>query len=290
MTEILAHGEVVDHTSDVLAFHPHWDVYLVIGFIAVGYFFGVPRLAARLAPRGEPAITRNQRLLFGAGLVAWVVVSTWPFHDIGEKSLFTFHMIEHMTLAWVVPPLLLMGSPWWLTRWLIKPMLRPLTFLTRPLIALFTFNVVLAAIHAPRAVELMVTSDPAHFVAHFLLMGTAFLLWWPVLGPVPEIPRLSSMASIGYLFANGLVPTIPASFLTFASDTVYPVYDGFPRLWGLDVITDQTIAGLVMKIGGGLLLWGVMITIYFRWWREEQRYSPTRPGRVGPPAERLPAS
>lgn len=278
--DILAHGEVVDHASDVLAFHAHWDVYLLIGLLAVGYYVGLPRLAARLAPRGEEAVTRQQKWLFGAGLLAWVVVSTWPFHDIGEKSLFTFHMLEHMTLAWVVPPLLLMGSPWWLTRALVRPVLRPLRLLTRPLIALAIFNAVLAAIHIPRVVELMVTNDQFHFVAHFLLMGTAFLLWWPVLGPIPDFPKLTRLASIAYLFANGLVPTIPASFLTFASDTVYPVYDGFPRLWGLDVITDQTIAGLVMKIGGGLLLWGVMVTIYFRWWREEQQYSPSRPERM----------
>jgi putative membrane protein len=277
MTSIVGHSGVVDHTSDVLAFHPHWDVYLLIGFLAVGYYYGLPRLAVRFAPQGEPPVSRSQQWLFGAGLLAWVVVSTWPFHDIAEKSLFTFHMIEHMTLAWVVPPLLLMGSPWWLTRLLVKPILRPLTFLAKPLIALFIFNAVLAAIHIPRVVELMVTNDAFHFASHFVLMATAFLLWWPVLGPIPEIPRLSALASIGYLFANGLVPTVPASFLTFASDTVYPVYDGFPRLWGLDVITDQTIAGLVMKIGGGLLLWGVMITIYFRWWSEEQRFSPSRP-------------
>ena len=280
MDEILAHGGTVGDTSDVLAFHPHWDVYFLIVFLAVGFYYGVPRLAARFAPQGEPPVTRSQKWLFGAGLIAWVVVSTWPFHDIAEKSLFTFHMIEHMTLAWVVPPLLLMGSPWWLTRLLVKPILRPLMFLTRPLIALAIFNVTLAAIHIPRVVELMVTSDPFHFAAHFVLMATAFLLWWPVLGPIPETPKLSPLASIGYLFANGLVPTVPASFLTFASDTVYPVYDGLPRLWGLDVITDQTIAGLVMKIGGGLLLWGVMITIYFRWWQEEQRFSPSRPEQV----------
>lgn len=277
---VLAHGEVVDHTSDVIAFHAHWDVYLLIGAIAVGYYVFMPWLAERFAPQGEEPVTRRQQLIFGAGLTAWVVVSTWPFHDIGEKSLFTFHMIEHMTLAWVVPPLLLVGSPWWLTRLLVRPIMVPLRMLTRPLIALVVFNAVLAAIHVPRMVELMVTNNLFHFGAHFGLMGTAFLLWWPVLGPIPELPRLAPMASIGYLFANGLVPTIPASFLTFASDTVYPVYEGFPRLWGLDILTDQTIAGLVMKIGGGLLLWGVMITIYFRWWREEQRFSPSRPERV----------
>jgi putative membrane protein len=281
---ILAHGEEIDHVSDVLAFHPHWDVYLLIAALAVGFYLGVPRLAVRFAPAGEPAVTRRQQFLFGAGLVAWVVVSTWPFHDIAEKSLFTFHMIEHMTLAWVVPPLLLMGSPWWVTRMLVRPIMGMLRFLTKPLVALVIFNAVLAAIHAPRAVELMVTNDPFHFAAHFVLMATAFLLWWPVLGPIPELPKLSSLGAIAYLFANGLVPTIPASFLTFASDAVYPVYNGFPRLWGLDVVTDQTIAGLVMKIGGGLLLWGVMITIYFRWWNEEQRHAPTRPERLPNPS------
>lgn len=287
--QVLAHGGEIDHVSDVLAFHPHWDVYALIGLLAFGYYVVAPQLAERYAPAGEPAFLPRQRLWFGIGLIAWLVVSTWPFHDIAEKSLFTFHMIEHMTLAWVVPPLLLIGSPWWLTRLLIKPLLGPMRFLTRPLIALILFNGVLAAIHAPRVVELMVTNDGFHFVAHFALMAAAFVLWWPVLGPVPDLPRLSSMGSIGYLFANGLVPTIPASFLTFASGTVYPVYDGLPRLWGLDVITDQTIAGLVMKIGGGLLLWGVMITIYFRWWGEEQRYSPTRPERV-PPTDRRSAA
>lgn len=163
---ILASGEVVDDASEVLAFHPHWDVYLLIAALAVGYFYVMPRLAARYAPRGEEAVTRTQKWLFGAGLVAWVVVSTWPFHDIAEKSLFTFHMIEHMTLAWVVPPLLLMGSPWWFTRLLVRPIMGPLRFLTKPLIALVIFNATLAAIHVPRVVELMVTNDLFHFAAH----------------------------------------------------------------------------------------------------------------------------
>lgn len=271
----LAHGAAT--TAEVLEFHLHWDVYLVIGAVAALYFVGMPRLARSLAPRGEPAVTGKQKVIFGLGLVAWMAVATWPFHDIGEKSLFTFHMIEHMTLAWVVPPLLLVGSPWWFTRYLVRPLIPLLHLVTRPLIALVLFNGVLALIHVPSVVELMVTNELFHFVAHFGLMATAFILWWPVLGPIPDTAKLPPLAAIGYLFANSLVPTIPASFLTFASGTVYPVYAGFPRLWGLDVITDQTIAGLVMKIGGGLLLWSVIAFTFFRWWADEQRYSPSRP-------------
>jgi putative membrane protein len=278
MGEFLAHSGPTA-AEEVLAFHPHWDVYGLVALIALGYFWGVPRLAATVAPQGEPAVSGRQQIVFSLGLVLWVAVSTWPLHDIGEKSLFMFHMIEHMTLAWVVPPLLLLGSPWWFTRWLVQPILPVLQRLTRPLLALVLFNLALAAIHAPGVVELMVTNDAFHFAAHFTLMATAFLLWWPIIGPIPETTKLAPLGSIGYLFANSLVPTIPASFLTFATGVVYPVYSGFPRLWNIDVITDQTVAGLIMKIGGGLLLWSVITVVFFRWWAEEQRYSPSRPRR-----------
>jgi putative membrane protein len=67
------------------------------------------------------------------------------------------------------------------------------------------------------------------------------------------------------------VPTVPASFLTFASAPVYKIYVGFPRIWGISALGDQQSAGLIMKIGGGLLLWIVITAIFFRWSsREEQ--------------------
>lgn len=278
--DILAHGGEIHSSSEILAFNSHFDLLLVIGVIAVGYYWGIPRLALRHAPQGEPAVSTSQKVLFGLGLLLWLAVSGYPMHDIGDRSLFTFHMIEHMTLAWVVPPLLLLGSPWWFTRLLVKPILPALRVLTRPLVALLLFNSILAAIHIPSVVELMVTSDVFHFGAHFALMASAFILWFPLLGPIPDLPKLASMPALGYLFANSLVPTIPASFLTFAREPVYEIYESFPRLWGLSVVDDQVISGLIMKLGGGLLLWSVIVVVFFRWWSEEQKYSPSFPERV----------
>ncbi len=277
---ILAHGGEVHSSSEILAFNSHLDLLLVLGVIAIGYYWGVPRLAARHAPQGEPAVTTSQRLLFGLGLLLWLAVSGYPIHDIGDRSLFTFHMIEHMTLAWVVPPLLLLGSPWWFTRILVKPILPLLRILTKPLVALLLFNAVLAVVHIPAVVEAMVTSNVTHFFVHFVLMASAFVLWFPILGPIPDLPKLAFMPTLGYLFANSLVPTIPASFMTFAREPVYGIYESFPRLWGLGVVDDQVIAGLIMKLGGGLLLWSVIIVTFFRWWGEEQKYSPSFPERV----------
>ena len=53
------------------------------------------------------------------------------------------------------------------------------------------------------------------------------------------------------------------------TEPLYPIYATFPRIWGMDALTDQLIAGLVMKIVGGAILWVVIATIFFRWGREE---------------------
>jgi putative membrane protein len=258
-------------TSDVLAFHLHADVLGVVAALIIAYEYGLRRLGPTLAPRGEVAVTRNQRIAFYAGVLSLLVVSAWPVHDIGEGSLFMFHMVEHMVFGFVAPPLLLMGVPWWLMRALVRPVLPVLELLVRPIVALFLFNAVLAFIHVPEIVEVMVTSEAAHFGLHVLVFATGILMWWRVIDPIPDLPSLPPFLKMGYVFLQSLVPTIPASFLTLGEGALYPIYETMPRLWGISAHTDQIIAGLIMKIGGGLLLWTVMATIFFRWWADEQR-------------------
>jgi putative membrane protein len=91
-----------------------------------------------------------------------------------------------------------------------------------------------------------------------------------VLSPVAEIPRLSYPAQMLYLFAQSIVPTVPASFLTFGSSPLYPFYAAAAPLAGLDPVLDQRIAGLIMKLLGGLILWGVIAVLFFRWHAEDE--------------------
>ncbi len=258
-------------TSDVLAFHLHIDVLAVVAALVVGYEVALRRLAPRLAPRGEPAIIPRQRAAFFSGAASLLIAAGWPVHDIGEGSLFMFHMVEHMVFGFVAPPLLLLGMPWWLLRALVAPILPVLRVLVRPLVALFLFNAVIGLIHAPSVVELMIRSEIAHFGIHLVVFITGTLMWWRVIDPIPDIPRLSPFLKMGYVFLQSLVPTIPASFLTLGDSPLYHIYETMPRLWGISAHTDQVIAGLILKIGGGLLLWGVITGIFFRWWAEEQR-------------------
>ena len=255
---------------DAFPFHIHWDVVALVALLVGGYVYGLTAVAKRHAPQGEPKVTRREIAWFTSGIVFLWVVRTWPVHDIGEGSLFTFHMVEHVALSLAVPPMLIKGTPWWLMRRFVLPIMPVIKFLTRPFIALALFNVTLAALHAPGVVRLMLESSLAHLWLHAALLVTAGLMWWPVIGPIPDTQKLEPIWAMGYLFLQSLVPTIPASFLTFASDTVYKVYDELPRLWGLDVMTDQLIAGILMKVGGGLVLWTVITVVWFKWWGEEE--------------------
>jgi putative membrane protein len=252
-------------------FHLHWDVVGVVAAVVCLYVYAIRRLAPARPDDAGPAVTRRQILWFSAGLFLFLVVRSWPFHDIGDQSLFTFHMVEHLVLALGVPPMLLLGTPTWMMQMLVAPILPVLRVVTKPLVALVLFNGFLAYMHAPSVIALMLHNEAAHLGLHLALMVTATLMWWPVIGPIPEIPKLSPFMAMGYLFLQSLVPTIPASFLTFASTPVYDVYTHLPRLWGLSVMNDQLIAGLIMKIGGGLVLWAVIGTIWFRWAAAEER-------------------
>lgn len=254
-------------------FHLHPEVLGITIALVGGYVYGLRRLGPRLSPTTEQAVTGRQIAWFASGIALYFLFEAWPLHDIAERSLYSVHMVQHLLLAFVVPPALLKGTPSWLLRYLVRPMLPILRLLTRPLVALLVFNATLAWLHAPGVVAGMLDNAFFHAAAHAIVVGGAFLMWWPVLGPIPDLPRLSPPAAIGYLFLQSLVPLIPASFLTFATEPVYDAYVGLPRLWGIDVLTDQRVAGLIMKIGGGLVLWVVIAVIFFTWANEEERAS-----------------
>jgi putative membrane protein len=206
------------------------------------------------------------------GVAAIWVAATWPMHDLAERYLFSIHMVQHMLISMVAAPLMLLGTPDWLLRMLLKP--RPVYAaarrLTRPFVAFVIFNTVIVATHWPAFVEFTLHSEVFHFGAHALLFGAALLMWWPVISPLPEMPSLSYPGRMLYLFLQSILPTVPASFLTFGSTPLYHFYETVPRIWGISALTDQRIAGLTMKIVGGLILWSVIAVIFFKWYRQEQ--------------------
>lgn len=248
------------------AFHVELSAWALIGTLVAAYV-----VALRRHP--GPGATRGQIAAFGGGAVTLLVASSWPVHDLAEGYLYSVHMVQHLLMTLVAALLLVAGVPRWMAQSLLRPRwLRAVVrWLARPVPGLLQFNVVLVLSHWPVVVEGTVRNDGLHFVAHAVLLASAVLMWLPVASPLPEVPRLRPPLQMLYLFLQTIVPTVPASFLTFGTSPLYPIYATFPRLWGVDVLGDQLVAGLIMKVAAGFYLWIVIAVIFFRWYAAEQR-------------------
>jgi putative membrane protein len=256
------------------SWHPHVDVWLLVIVLAAAYAITVVRVGPRHVPPGRAPVTRLQAVCFSLGVAAVWLASDWPVHDIAEELNYSMHMVQHLVLSMVAAPLLLLGTPAWMLRAILRPpstLFRTVRFLARFLPALLVFNIVLVLTHWPTIVDASLENHALHFLVHALIFTTALLIWMPVLSPLPEIPRLSPPPRMIFLFLQSVVPTIPASFLTFGSSPLYHFYEGVPHLWGLSTVDDQRLAGLIMKLGAGLLLWMLIAVIFFRWAGEEDR-------------------
>ena len=252
----------------------HPDVWLLVALLLAGYWIAVVRVGPRFAVPGFPVVTRLQVTSWSLGVFAIWLSSDWPIHDIAEKSMYSVHMVQHLTITLVAVPLLLMGTPAWMARSVLAPgsvRFRVVRWWSRFLPALIVFNVMLVLTHVPAVVNASLQSGLLHFTSHAALFCTSVLVWMPVASPLPEIPRLAWLPRMIFLFLQSIVPTIPASFLTFGQTPLYKFYVGAPHLWGFSTLEDQQVAGLIMKIGAGLFLWAMIAVVFFRWAADEER-------------------
>jgi putative membrane protein len=193
------------------------------------------------------------------------LASDWPIHDISEEYLYSVHMFQHMMYSYFVPPLVLLATPYWLFDLIFSSSRsrRVINFLTKPVIAGVLFNLVIMITHIPALVNQSVSNGPLHYALHVLVITSSLLMWFSVCGPDKQ-RHLSYGGKTIYLFLMSVVPTVPAAWLTFAEGAVYKHYDIAVRVWGLSVTTDQQVAGAIMKTGGSIFLWSIIVFIFFR--------------------------
>jgi putative membrane protein len=170
-----------------------------------------------------------------------------------------------MLYSYFMPALMLIATPKWLYDLIFasERSRRAINFLTKPVIAGLLFNCVIMITHIPQMVNRSVSNGPLHYSLHILVVTSSLLMWSPVCSPDPS-RRIGYGGKMIYLFLMSVVPTVPAAWLTFAEGTVYKHYDISVRVWGLSVTTDQQLAGAIMKLGGSIFLWTVVVVIFFR--------------------------
>ena len=249
-----------------------WSVLAGCGLLALLYLLA---LTVWRWPLGAVSgrFERWRAAAFLCGLVVVALSLEGPLHDLSDLYFFSTHMVQHLFLAQVFPPLFLLGLPPWLRRWLLRPPLvrHAWAFLAGVPMGFVLYTVVFSIWHVPLLYNLMMRNHDIHIVMHLLVMATATMLWWPVIGGDDAERPLAPPAQMLYLFAIGIPMMAVAAMLTFASTPLYEWYALAPRLWGFTALDDQRLGGLIMWIPGGLFWWGVMSIVFLRWASREGR-------------------
>ncbi|CAN5650216.1 hypothetical protein BH20ACT2_BH20ACT2_02830 [soil metagenome] len=255
---------------DYLAFRPHPEVWALVAAVVALGLYATRVVGPKAVPAGEVIATRRQKGFFLGGVALLWLASDWPVHDVGEQYLYWVHMTQHLALTLVMPALFLLATPTWLARLVIgngrlgEAVAVWVRRLSMPVVAGVLFNAAVIFSHWPAVVNASVASGPTHYALHLLVVATAFCMWMPVCGPLPEL-RMSLPGQMVYLFMMSVVPTVPGAWLTFAEGAVYSAYDLPARMWGISVTHDQQAAGLIMKLAGGTYLWVVITYQFFTW-------------------------
>jgi putative membrane protein len=241
-----------------------------------------------LGSRGRWRPEPLQAASFFAALVTIVIALDSPI-DVYADKLFWVHMLQHILLLTVAPPLFLLGRPWprmWralprgprtqLARTVARaPWTSPLRALARPLPAWILFNATLLTWHIPAAYDATLTSGAVHAVEHAMFFFTGMLFWARVIDPGPLRPRLVWPMRIAYTAGAMVVGWMLAIALVIVPHPLYGYYAALvARPGGISALTDQQIAAGVMWVPGSLAYTITFIIGFYRWLEPDRATRP----------------
>jgi len=253
-----------------LDWHLHADVVLLCVTLIGAYLYAINVLRPRLSDAGR--VRGTQVVLYFSGVFSILVATGTPIHDLSEQYLLSMHMLQHLLLTLVAPPLLIAGVPGWLWEAMLggRRVLPITKVVLNPLVTFGVFNFLIVVTHLPSVVDYALREHWFHFVVHAGLVGSALMMWWPVVGGIEGAPRLTYPYQMAYLFVQSLLPAVIASFITFSRTAAYEFYEQAPRVWGISAVEDQQVAGAIMKTSGTLILWSFIGVAFFRWYAKEE--------------------
>ncbi|MEO7000362.1 MAG: cytochrome c oxidase assembly protein [Ktedonobacterales bacterium] len=250
-------------TSTSLLVDWNLNPILLLGILAlsVAYWYAVGPLAQRL---GE-TVTTWQIISFTAGTVALALALVSPLDALGDTYLFSAHMVQHMLISVVTPPLWLLGVPGWLAAGLLKGRVRRVArWLGNPIIAFGAFNLDLWLWHFPPFYDATLANEYLHIFEHLTFIALGVLFWWPVLAPLKEL-RISRGFAVLYLFMGCQPMVALGALLTFAAQPLYQPYVTAPVIWGSTPLGDQQLGGLIMWLPTNIPYVIALSAAFFQW-------------------------
>jgi putative membrane protein len=238
----------------------------VIGILALGALY-IWRTSDPSSRKHSDKLRVSAATAFAAGLVVLFLSLNGPLHDLSDDYLFSAHMVQHLLLTLVVPPLLIVGTPGWMLRPALgnRAVASVARFITKPAVCFTIFNLVIIAWHLPPLYNLAMANHNVHIAEHLMFLVASVLMWWPFLSPLPELPRLSYPGQMLYSFLMSIPMSVVAISITYADHVLYPAYAAAPRVIAITPMEDQLMGGLIMWIPGGMIFVIILSVVFFKW-------------------------
>ncbi|MEO8736219.1 MAG: cytochrome c oxidase assembly protein [Edaphobacter sp.] len=252
-----------DIQSTIASWEPSYWISASVLFAAVVYCRGW--LAIRKTRSAQFPLWRLNVFLLAMAIL-WIAIGS-PL-DAFADAMLSAHMIEHLLLMSVVPPLVLLANPTvpllrGLPRWSLKHLLGPLIrirplrnfthWLIRPRIAWLIMNLIFLGWHVPAAYDFALEHEGWHVVEHLCFLFASILFWWPIIRPWPTGRRIHTWGLILYLLSADVINTALSAFLAFCTRPMYPYYLTEPNPFHLSPLSDQVIGAVIMWVFGSLV-------------------------------------
>src|SRR5215471_5458356 len=239
------------------------------------YLYAIGPFRKRHFP-DEP-VRAGQTIAFLSGMLIMLLALISPLDELGDAYLFSAHMLQHLFLTIIGPPLLLLGTP----EWMVKPALSNKVLfnlakvLTYPAVAFVLFNVDFWLWHAPPLYNATLENQMIHILEHLTFIIFSLCYWWPIFSPSKDLPPLPIGGQILYLFLSGMPSVLLGAGLTFAPP-LYAPYIAAPRIWGISAATDQQLGGLIMWVPVSIFYIVIMSVLFIRWMLQQEEKQQAR--------------
>lgn len=253
-------------------------IAIPLAALAVGWLWMVDRINGR-HPANPVPLLRTVSFLLGLFAIAFALQSGIERYD---TALFSIHMVQHLLLTLVAPPLIMLGAPITQLLRVASPRVRkdlilrilhsaPVAGLTHPVTAWLAFTLVMWGSHFSPLFDLSLENPGVHEVEHLLYITTGLLFWYPVIGADPAPRRLGYPARGLYLLLQMPPSSFLAMALLFAEAPLYHHYATEGSPYGIDPLIDQQAAASVMWISSDVIFIGAILVVVAAWMRAEER-------------------
>jgi cytochrome c oxidase assembly factor CtaG len=243
---------------------------VIVALIAYAVIYGARWRTAR-REGGARAAPVSRAILWNTGVLLLAVALISPVDVLGEQVA-SAHMIQHLLIADLAPICLTLG----LTKWILRPVTRRIHRLERaagpfghPAFGVVAYVGAMWLWHVPAMYDAALRNGYVHVLEHLSFGAAGLLYWWHLLSPIRSRMRLGGLGPIMYMASTKLLVGFLGILLAFSPALLY-TYDWPGTRLGLDPLTDQHVAGLIMALEQSIVMGVALAYLFFRMLAESE--------------------